>query len=67
MSAREGFTDAERFRFCVNHDVFPVRGQDGERWVMFVAITSNRRSSFFGTTPSEAVDAAIAATSGAHP
>ena len=52
--------DARRFAFCNAHKVFPVLGQDGGRWVMFVAITSTKRTAFFGATPAEAIDAAIA-------
>lgn len=52
--------DAKRFAFCNAHKVFPVLGQDGGRWVMFVAITSAKRTAFFGATPAEAIDAAIA-------
>lgn len=53
--------DAARFAFCVARDVFPVRDNGGVQWVMFVAVTSARRSLFIGDTPAEAIDAAIAA------
>ena len=53
--------DAARYRFCVEHDVFPVIANDGKTWVVFVSVTSRRRSMFAAQTPSEAIDAAIAA------
>lgn len=53
--------DAARWKFCVEHGVFPVRDQGGEQWMMFVAVASSRRSLFVGDSPAEAVDSAIGA------
>lgn len=53
--------DARRLRFCIERDVFPVIANDGKTWVMFVAVSSARRSMFASESPEEAIDAAIAA------